>query len=146
MPNGLTATTTIHVKAPAEKVWDALTNPYLIKQYFFGTDAISDWRVGSSLIFKGEWEGRDYIDKGTILQSIPNQLFQYTYLSSMSGLADVSENYATINYILVEEADGTRLTVMQDNVKTEQAKEHSEKNWNGVLESLKQLVEKPVNS
>ena len=52
------AKTTIH--APASKVWDALTKPELIKQYLFGTDVISDWKVGSPITYKGEWQGKSF--------------------------------------------------------------------------------------
>jgi len=44
---GFAARKSITINAPAAKVWDALINPELIKQYLFGTEAISDWEVGS---------------------------------------------------------------------------------------------------
>jgi uncharacterized protein YndB with AHSA1/START domain len=43
---------------------------------------------------------------------------------------------------LAEESPGTRVTLSQDNNATEQAREHSEKNWQMMLESLKDLLEK----
>jgi len=58
---------TIEITASLMEVWHALTDQETIKKYFFGTTAISDWEEGSSLIFKGEWEGKTYEDKGTIL-------------------------------------------------------------------------------
>ena len=134
------ASTTI--SAPATRVWDALTNPELIKQYFFGTQAISDFKEGSSLQFKGEWDGKEYLDKGEILKSEPCQLFQYTYLSSFSNLPDVPENYANISYELDEEDGETMLTIKQENVANEDARKHSEENWSTVLKNLKALLEK----
>jgi uncharacterized protein YndB with AHSA1/START domain len=47
------AKSNITIKADAARVWDALTNPELIKQYLFGTEAISDWKEGSSITYKG---------------------------------------------------------------------------------------------
>lgn len=137
----LTATVTLTFHASAEKVWEGLTTPEMIKQYFYGTNAISDWKVGSPLVFRGEWEGKPYEDKGVILQSIRPQLFQYSYLSSWSGLADSPENYATITYEL-SEADGkTILHVTQDGVASEELKIHSEENWKTVLTGLKKMLE-----
>lgn len=46
------------INAPLEKVWKALTEPEIVKQYFFGTDLVTDWKVGSPIIFQGEWEGQ----------------------------------------------------------------------------------------
>ena len=66
MKNDITGKVSIHINATTDKVWEALTTPEIIKKYFFGTDAVSDWKVGSSLIFKGEWEGKKYEDKKKI--------------------------------------------------------------------------------
>ena len=131
-----------HIAVPASRVWDALTTPEIIKQYFFGTKAISDWKEGSTLEFRGEWEGKPYVDKGIILKSDPGKLFQYTYLSSFSGLPDMPENYANITYELYEDNGQTELTVKQENIANEQARKHSEQNWSYVLQNLKELLEK----
>lgn len=142
MDTSLTAKATININVPVAKVWNALINPDLIKQYFFGTNAISDWKVGSQLIFRGEWEGKTYEDKGTIQEITPNKLLRYNYLSSMSGLEDLPENYANITYELSEANETTTLSITQDNVANEKAREHSEQNWNYVLNNMKELLEK----
>ncbi|WP_276374473.1 SRPBCC family protein [Chryseolinea sp. H1M3-3] len=136
------AKASVNIAAPASRVWDALTNPDLIKQYFFGTQAVSDWKEGSTLEFKGVWDGKTYLDKGVILKSQPEKLFQYTYYSSFSNLPDAPENYSNISYELDEENGETALTIKQENVANEEARKHSEQNWNHVLKSLKDLLEK----
>lgn len=142
MSMNLLARKTIYINAAIEKVWEGLTNPDLIKQYFFGTQAVSDWKKGSSLIFKGKWEGKSYEDKGTITNIEPPTYLRYTYFSSLSGKEDVPENYAHVTYELSEDRDGTLLTVTQDNIDNEKSRQHSEQNWGTVLESLKELLEK----
>lgn len=142
MKSNITGKASIDIHAPASKVWEALTTPRLIKQYFFGTEAISDWKEGSPLIFRGEWEGKSYEDKGTILKVEPNRLFRYKYWSSMSGIEDKPENYVNITYRLSEENNTTTLTVTQENIPDEKMKEHAEQNWKKVLNGLKKLVEK----
>jgi uncharacterized protein YndB with AHSA1/START domain len=130
------------INAPASKVWEALTTPEMIKQYLYGTEAVSDWKVGSSITYKGEWEGKQYEDKGTILEFIPEQKMVSTYWSSIAGKEDKPENYNTVTYELSPEGDGTKLTITQDNNPTEESAKHSEQNWSGVLGSLKTLLEK----
>jgi uncharacterized protein YndB with AHSA1/START domain len=142
MSANLIAKASTNISAPASRVWDALTNPDIIKQYFFGTQAVSDWKEGSSLEFKGEWDGKKYVDKGVILKSEPEKLFQYTYLSSFSNLPDLPENYANITYELLEDDGETTLTVKQENVANEEVRKHSEQNWENVLKALKDLLEK----
>ncbi len=141
MENTFTASVVLVFKAPANKVWEGLTTPEMIKEYFFGTNAISDWKVGSPLLFRGEWEGKPYEDKGIILQSEKPVLFQYSYLSSWSGLEDNPENYATITYQLKETNGATELTITQSGVASEEAKTHSEENWKQVLDGLKKMIE-----
>jgi len=142
MSANLIAKASTAISAPASEVWDALTNPKKIKQYFFGTDAVSDWQEGSTLEFKGSWEGKEYVDKGVILKSDPPKLFQYTYLSSMSKLPDAPENYMNISYELQEDNGETMLTIKQENVANEEARKHSEENWKNVLNDLKSFIEK----
>jgi len=142
MKNQLTGRASVTIDAPVSKVWEALTTPEIIKKYFFGTNAISDWKEGSPLIFKGEWEGKSYEDKGIILKSVPNKIFKYKYWSSMSGIEDKPENYVTITYELHEDNGETVLNITQENIPDENMKDHSEENWNNVLNGLKSLLEK----
>ena len=73
MKSNITARVSTNIDSPVSKVWEALTKPELIRQYFFGTQASSDWKEGSPITFKGEWEGKKYEDKGTILDIEPNK-------------------------------------------------------------------------
>jgi uncharacterized protein YndB with AHSA1/START domain len=81
MNKGLIAIASISINAPAGKVWDALTNPEVIKQYMFGTDVISDWKEGSPIAWKGEWQEKKYEDKGTILKIERERVLQYSHFS-----------------------------------------------------------------
>lgn len=144
MKPNLTARANISINAPVSKVWDALTKPEIIKQYFFGTDAKSDWKVGSPVTFMGEWEGKKYEDKGTVTGNELNKLLSYSYWSSMSGKVDKPENYANVTYELAQRNNATDLTITQDNIADEKTKEHSEQNWRSVLNDLKKLLEKQV--
>ena len=133
------AITTIH--APASKVWDAITKPDLIKQYLFGSDVISDWKVGSPIIYKGEWEGKSFEDKGKILEMEPEKLLRSTHWSPLSGVPDSPENYHTVTYELSEKDGNTDVRITQDNNASEEERSHSEQNWKTVLDGMKKLLE-----
>lgn len=132
----------ITINAPAEAVWDVLTNPEKIKAYLFGTTAISDWKEGSSLLFTGEWEGKTYTDKGTILKFVKNKLFQYDYWSSFSPLPDRPENYSLLTFLLSADGTATVLTLEQKGFVDAQALDHSSGNWESVLKTMKAIAEK----
>jgi uncharacterized protein YndB with AHSA1/START domain len=142
MKNNITGKAETIIHAPKEKVWDALTKPEVIKQYFFNTNTYTTWQPGSPIRFTGEWEGKTYEDKGTILKNEPGKLIQYNYWSSMSGIEDKPENYVIITYELKDKGEDTLLKITQENIPDEKTKAHSEENWNKVLEGLKNLLEK----
>lgn len=128
------------VKAPITKVWDALTNPQLVKEYFFGTNLVTDWKVGSPIYFKGEWEGKPYKDMGIVTDFVSNKTLTYTYLSEWSGLPDILENYLEITYQTKVVDEGTELTIIQTNYDEEKSK-HSLASWDMIINSMKKLIE-----
>ena len=144
MKSNIKAQVSINIHASISNVWEALTKPEIIKQYFFGTNTITDWKVGSPIKFKGEWEGKSYEDKGTILELKKNKLIKYSYWSSMSGIEDKPENYVIVTYQLSGDDENVNLTVLQENIPDEKTKAHSEENWNKVLQGLKKAVEKKL--
>lgn len=141
MSKAIVAKVSILLDAPVSTVWKAVTDPAEVKKYFFGTDLVTEWKIGSPVYFRGEWDGKPYEDKGTVLDFQPEKMLKYDYYSSFSGKEDIPENYQIITYEIRPENDKTELTITQTNVATEDAKEHSEQNWNMVLQELKKLVE-----
>ena len=141
MNKALIAKATIIINAPISKVWDALTKPDLIKQYLFGTEVTTDWKVGSPITYKGEWNGKAYEDKGKVLQIESGKLLVSTFWSSLSGLPDIPKNYKTVRYELSVAGRGTNLTITQDNNDSQEEANHSEQNWQMVLEGIKKLLE-----
>lgn len=134
-----TATTTVHARATA--VWSALTDPTKIKQYLFGSEVTSEWKVGSPITYTGEWEGESYTDHGTILDLTEPKLFRSTYFSPLGGKQDIPENYHTITWVLTEHGKRTTVEVTQDNNESDDAARRAEANWKGVLGELKKLLE-----
>jgi len=141
MGNTLIAKAQIDIDAPVARVWDALVNPEMIRQYMFGTNAVSEWKEGAPIVWKGEWEGKPYEDKGVILQLKPMHLLQYSHFSPLSGQPDVPENYHTLTVELSPTDAGTSVTLSQDNNASEEEREHSEQMWGMMLISLKRFLE-----
>lgn len=140
MDKQLKLSETIHIEAPATKVWSAITDKVKIREYFFGTDVTSDWKVGSPVIWSGEWEGKRYEEKGSVLAVEKDKQLSFTYLSS--GKEDKPENYAVIVYKLESNGNGaTKFTVTQENFENQEACDHSKENWRTVLNGLKKVAE-----
>ncbi len=140
LPN-FVAKASITIHAPASRVWEALTRPDQIKQYFFGTTVVTDWKVGSAIYYRGEWQGRSYEDKGTILEFEPGKRLVSTHWSPLAGVPDSPENYHTVTYLLSEHDGETDVSILQDKNASDEEKAHSEENWQMVLAGLKKFVE-----
>lgn len=141
MKRGYIAKSSTTINAPRERVWKALVDPQAIEQYMFGAKVSSDWKPGSSITWKGEWEGKSYEDKGVVVRALPQQELEYTHYSPLAGLPDKPENYHTVTIELAGE-DQTKVTLSQDNNSTEAERQHSEKNWSQMLAGLKKYAEK----
>ena len=141
MNANLIAKASIIINASGKRVWDALVTPQSIKQYMFGTNVVSDWHEGSPIFWRGEWQGKPYEDKGTILQFKPGQKIQYTHFSPLSGTPDKPENYHTVTIELSANGNQTHVVLTQDNSASEDERKESEKNWEMMLTSLKKFIE-----
>lgn len=144
MENTIELTTTI--KAKAEQVWDALTNPDKIERYLFGSRCDSDWKPGSKSNFYIEQDGKQItIIKGEVIRSAPNALLEHTLFPHKSGIEDTPENYIVITYELKEHDDETDLTITQKGYKyVENGLERyidSQKGWKVALPKLKEVAE-----
>jgi uncharacterized protein YndB with AHSA1/START domain len=134
------AKATMTISSPPSKVWEALTKPELIKQYFFGAEIVTDWKEGSPIVYRGQWEGKPFEDKGVVLKVEPNRRLTVTHWSPFSGVPDVPENYHRVDYLLEAVGGGTRITITQDKNASDEEAAHSRKNWTAVLEGLKKLL------
>jgi uncharacterized protein YndB with AHSA1/START domain len=135
------AEASISINMPREAVWHALTDAAAIKQYMFGTNVRTDWREGSPITWKGEWKGKAYEDKGSILAIVPYRRLAYSHYSPLSGQPDTLDNYHTVTITLMPDGQRTEVTLTQDNNATDEARAHSEENWVGMLMGLKRYVE-----
>ena len=143
MDRNLVAKVETDIAASTERVWDALVDPDAIEKYMFGTHVASDWKKGSPITWEGEWQGKHYEDKGTILDIEPGRRLRYSHFSPLAGLPDKPENYHDVTIDLKGDERLTHVVLSQDNNADEKAKAHSEKNWSMMLDGLKHYVEDP---
>ena len=135
-----TAKTQRTFHAPASRIWALLTEPALVKQYFFGTDLVTTWQPGTPIFFRGQWEGKAYEDKGTVLKYDPGKMLEYDYFSSWSTAEDRPENYQIIAYRLKTKGDRTVLTITQRNIPALEQKVDSAKNWRGLMTEMQKML------
>jgi uncharacterized protein YndB with AHSA1/START domain len=137
----LTAKAETEILADVSKVWDALINPAQIKQYLYGFDAISDWKIGSPIIFRGEYEGKTFEDKAVIRFLQPNRKFGYAYWSPFFETEDTPENYVDFTFYLEPQGKATLLKVTRGQIKSHEQHEKECEGLRIFLQNIKKLFE-----
>jgi uncharacterized protein YndB with AHSA1/START domain len=149
MADKMVVISSVDINAPSAKVWDTLTNPEQTQKYMFGCQTVSDWKPGSPLLWKGNYEGKDMIFvKGVILDIKPFEMLQYTVIDPNSPMKDIPENYLRVIYQLKQDGQKTVLTVTQDGFEDAEDGERRYKEtynngegWNPILIQIKKLAE-----
>jgi len=139
--SGKVAMADVDIAATPDRVWAALTDPAQIEKYMMGAQVETDWRVGSPITWKGEFQGQRYEDRGEILEYEPNRRLGMTHFSPLSGAEDRPENYHHVVFELDDEADRTHLALRQDGNSSDEEAAHSAQNWQMMLDGLKKVAE-----
>lgn len=142
-------TNKISIHAAPEAIWDALINPEKTKVYMFGCETVSDWKEGSDLLWRGNYEGKEMVFvKGKILAIEPRKKLVYTVFDPFASYPDIPANYLNVTYTLEQQGDDTILTVRQDGFESaaEGEKRYEDvsnkgEGWNPILIQIKELVE-----
>lgn len=90
-------------KVPLNNVWEAITNPEQMKQWYF--DNIPDFqpRVGFETNFLVTYKGREFPHQWKITQVIPGKIIESIW--TFTGYTGASK----VSFELFEQADGTLL-------------------------------------
>jgi uncharacterized protein YndB with AHSA1/START domain len=142
MAGNFIASSTITIQASADRVWSVLTDPGAIKEFMFGTEVVTDWTVGGPIVWRGVWNGKNYEDKGVILEFEPGKRLVNTHFSPLSGQEDTPGNYHTLTWTLEPEDGMTKLTLAQDNNASADEAAHSKGMWDSLMESVKNIAER----
>lgn len=133
------------IEAPRRVVWRVLTSNGAHPEILGGAEIVSDWRLGSQILWRGEWDGRTFEDRGRVVElddrGEPWRIV-LTHYSPLSGQPDEPEYYHTLRFELDESEEGTRVTLDQDNNPTAEAAQHSRDNWVAMLRGVRTVAER----
>jgi uncharacterized protein YndB with AHSA1/START domain len=129
------------IPAKADEVWETLTSKAGMKAYMMGADVQTDWKVGSPITMKGEFNGKAYEDRGEVRSFEPGKRFSYTHVSSAAPDAE-----HLVTFELAPKGDATEVTIIQENADggvTAADRDHQaqyEKTWAMMLEGVEKAV------
>jgi uncharacterized protein YndB with AHSA1/START domain len=137
-----TSDSVVNILAPASKVWLALTVPDLVKQWQYGSDLLTSWEPGTPIIFRNEWNGQLFEQKGTVIEFTPESRLKYSLFVPRPDLQDIPEHYFFMTYELIESGEATSLLFRQEDPRPSPPNESSGgEEGPDVLSQLKELVE-----
>src|SRR6187455_2030925 len=137
-----TSDSIVKIKASTRKVWLALTVPELVKQWQYGSDLLTTWEVGTPIVFRNEWNGQVFEQKGTVVEFSPESRLKYSLFFPRADLEDIPENHFFMTYELTESEGVTSLLVRQEDSRPSQPDEPTGGDEGpDVLSWLKELVE-----
>jgi len=123
--------------ATPEDIWRAITDPELTRGYYYGTDILSDWKVGSQWTSRA---GDELYLEGTILEiDPPRKLVQTFHVASAEENA-VNDEFSTVTWEVTPADRGTNVRVIHDDMGEATAR-YTDGGWEHILAGLKTLLE-----
>lgn len=126
----------IWIQSTAAKVFEALRDPEMTKDYWGRSRNVSDWQQGS------EWSNVSYDDpkvvdvKGKVIEIDPPRRLVLGWETSMP-----THVTSTVTFVLEEQFGSVKLTVTHEGLPPGPALEMASMGWTSILSSLKTLLE-----
>ncbi len=122
------------IRTTPAKLWEALTNPDFIQQYWFGCRNTSTWQVGD--VVESHDPDGTLAWHGKILRSVPNDELAYTF----DHISD--EPASTVIFKIEPQGEMVQLTITHEDFPEVSAIRDRVKNgWPSIIEGIKTLLE-----
>ena len=127
----------IYIQAAPEKIWQALIDPEMTKEFWGRHRNQSDWKVGSAWRHENYDDATDIAVTGTVVESNPPRRLVLTWARpNATDEADISR----VTFEIEEYMGSARLTVTHTDLSPEMLRNISG-GWPAVLSSMKSLLE-----
>jgi uncharacterized protein YndB with AHSA1/START domain len=129
----------IYIRATAEKLWQALTEPEFTRKYWFDTTQESAWKPGASwrIVFADGRVG----DSGEVVEIDPPRRLVLTWRHEIVPEL-TAEGYSRLTYELEQQGEAVLLTLTHTMDRSESKFIQSiAEGWPAILSSLKSLLE-----
>jgi uncharacterized protein YndB with AHSA1/START domain len=128
-----------YIRTTPEKLWQALTEPEITRQYWMATTHESEWKPGASwrIVFA---DGRT-ADSGEIVEIEPQRRLVLTWRHEIIP-ALTAEGYSRMTYELEQQGEAVKLTLTHEmDMKDSRFIKAVSSGWPMILSSLKSLLE-----
>src|SRR6184192_115005 len=128
----------IYIAAPVNKVWQALTDCSVTKQYFYGCSVRSTCKKGAPISYLGDGEF-NMLD-GEVLEVKPEKRLVTTFQALWADNVGKDKPWRVVFWDLAPIGEATKITLVHDQFAGETAAyKQSADGWNVILSSPKDL-------
>lgn len=129
-----------YIRASAEAVWNALTQPAFTSRYFHATHVQSSWQTGAPVYYRYAPDGEAAVD-GEVLEARFPALLVISWHVNYDERA-VAEAPSRVTFQLDAHGPQTRLRIVHDRFPPASVVfENVREGWPWILSSLKSLLE-----
>ena len=129
----------IFIQTTPEKLWQALTDVDLSRQYYFNTRVESNWQVGSSYTYK--YDTGEIMIQGEVLEADPFNRLVTTFQPFFAG-DEASQHISKVTFEIEEMGDTCKLKLTHDDLDpTHPLTQGLMEGWAKICSSLKTLLE-----
>jgi uncharacterized protein YndB with AHSA1/START domain len=126
-----------YIETTPEKLWEALTHSEFSRRYWWDTQVLSDWKVGSP--FALEWRGK-VTDTGVIIESDRPRRLSYTWSNASEEFRN--ERPSRVTFVLEPYGTLVKLTLTHDDFEADSKMlQGVSKGWPAIMSSLKSMLE-----
>jgi uncharacterized protein YndB with AHSA1/START domain len=125
----------VYIRATPEEVWRAITDPALTKQYYYDNAVESDWKAGSSLVYRNP-DGTEAITGEIVEADAPRRLVHTFFFPG------TDESPSRCTWTIEARGAATLLILTHDDFDGETTTYRSvEHGWVPILSGLKTVLE-----
>ncbi len=129
-----------YIATTPEKLWAALTGGEFTRKYWWDRRLESDWQPGSPVRFY-DGDSDTVTDDGVVLASDPPRLLSYTFRPTFTDPVGTREGYSRVTFTIEPFAGVVKLTLVHDELVSEEMAEGFREGWAPILSSLKTFLE-----
>jgi uncharacterized protein YndB with AHSA1/START domain len=143
MVNDVIITRSVLLNATPERVWEALTHPKMTRQYYYNSEVVCDWQPGSTLRWKGNYQGKEVNAEGKILDIVPGRKIKYSGFDRMVEGDMSRQGDIHITHEIIPQGSKTKLLTTIEHFEGDETRaEYAAEQWDfEIMPRLQSLVE-----